>query len=107
VVVLYGGSRMEEAATVDLFERPRHPYTLGLLASKPRLTPGIKNRPGRLAEIPGTVPSPTDLVGGCAFAPRCSRALPRCAELRPRITGEGGGHLFSCWNPASPEGGRP
>jgi len=107
VVVLYGGSRMEEAATVELFEHPRHPYTLGLLASKLRLTRGAKDRPERLAEIPGTVPSPRDLIGGCAFAPRCGRALPRCTELRPRMTGEGGDHFFSCWNPAFPRGERP
>jgi len=104
VVVLYAGSRMEEASTIDLFKRPRHPYTVGLLASKPKLSTGATSRPERLLEIPGTVPSPTDWVEGCAFHPRCGRALVSCAQLRPPMTRDRTGHVFACWNPVPTEG---
>src|SRR6202047_2746605 len=73
VVVMYAGRKVEEAPVRELFRRPRHPYTLGLLASVPRLgaTLGRAEAP-RLAEIPGTVPSLREPIIGCAFAPRCA-----------------------------------
>src|SRR6185295_7156104 len=78
VVVMYAGRKVEEALVTDLFDRPRHPYTQGLLKSIPRLEQaGAAGRP-RLAEIPGMVPSLKDEIAGCVFAPRCAYATERC-----------------------------
>ena len=65
---MYAGRRIEEAPTAELFDRPAHPSTRGLMASIPRLR--AKNRKRRLAEIPGLVPSLREPIGGCAFAPQ-------------------------------------
>ncbi|MBL8693634.1 MAG: ABC transporter ATP-binding protein [Planctomycetes bacterium] len=95
VAVLYAGRVVEEAAASSLFSRPRHPYTAALLASAPRLT-GL--RPSRLAAIPGTPPRPGELPTGCAFAPRCPRAVSRCrSEVPPQITQNES--RFSCFEP--------
>ncbi len=98
VVVLYAG-RCAEAGTVDeVFASPQHPYTQGLMASMPRRA--LRSGATRLAEIPGVVPTPDRLPPGCAFAARCPRALPVCAQdappLHPRPTGQ---HV-ACHNPA-------
>mgnify|MGYP003642439633 CR=1 FL=1 len=76
VAVMYAGAVVEEAGVQDLFARPAHPYTRGLLASIPR-----PDRPEgeRLRAIPGAVPPLTALPPGCAFAPRCAFSLPACA----------------------------
>ena len=71
VVVMYAGRKVEEADVFDLFERPLHPYTLGLLNSMPRLDDDSQKR---LTEIPGMVPSLRTEIIGCAFAPRCPSA---------------------------------
>jgi peptide/nickel transport system ATP-binding protein len=76
VVVMYAGQVVEEADIHDLFERPRHPYTEGLLAAIPQ----IAAVGGRLASIPGVVPSPAAMPPGCRFEPRCPYALPACRE---------------------------
>ncbi len=80
VIVMYAGKKVEEATVDDLFDNPRHPYTRGLMASMPAvISLGAKND-ARLTEIPGMVPSLTNLPPGCAFAPRCQlrdRPLPR------------------------------
>jgi peptide/nickel transport system ATP-binding protein len=102
VIVMYAGRCVEEAATVDLFEQPRHPYTVALLASGPRLSQGSQTRTERLVEIPGMVPSPANPIPGCVFAPRCSFALPRCSELHPPMTVNEEDHSFACWNPVPP-----
>jgi len=80
VAVMYTGRIVEESPVEELFERPKHPYTEGLLCSVPKLTSEhvIKNE--RLQTIEGTVPRPTDLPPGCHFAPRCSYRMPRCTE---------------------------
>ena len=80
VAVMYTGRIVEESPVEELFERPKHPYTEGLLRSVPKLTSEhvIKNE--RLQTIEGTVPRPTDLPPGCHFAPRCSYRMPRCTE---------------------------
>ena len=80
VAVMYTGRIVEESPVAELFERPKHPYTEGLLRSVPKLTSEhvIKNE--RLQTIEGTVPRPTDLPAGCHFAPRCSYRMPRCTE---------------------------
>ena len=74
VVVMYAGQIVEQAAAVDLFGRPRHPYTEALLDSIPQLTP----RGEPLHAIPGMVPRPDQFPAGCRFAPRCSYALEAC-----------------------------
>jgi peptide/nickel transport system ATP-binding protein len=74
VVVLYGGKVMEEAPIGDLYFRPAHPYTEGLLNSMPQIGP----RSGRLASIPGSTPVPSALPPGCAFSPRCPYAVDAC-----------------------------
>ena len=105
VVVMYAGRKVEEAAVDDLFARPRHPYTEGLLNSIPRLAEaGAAGRP-RLTEIPGTVPSLTEEVAGCVFAPRCSYAKERCRREYPPLEEKAPGHLAACWESARLRGG--
>ncbi|MCU1265423.1 MAG: transporter ATP-binding protein [Acidobacteria bacterium] len=80
VAVMYTGKIVEESPVDELFARPKHPYTEGLLRSVPKLTADDVIKKERLATIEGTVPSPTDLPPGCHFAPRCPYRLPRCIE---------------------------
>ena len=98
VVVMYAGRKVEEAAVGDLFRRPQHPYTLGLLASVPRLGATLgRAEPPRLAEIPGTVPSLRDPIVGCAFAPRCAYATERCSREAPPLEAKTAAHLAACF----------
>ena len=80
VAVMYTGKIVEESPVEELFARPRHPYTEGLLRSVPKLTVEHVAKKERLETIEGVVPSPTDLPSGCHFAPRCPYRMPRCAE---------------------------
>ncbi|WP_172123996.1 ABC transporter ATP-binding protein [Devosia sp. 919] len=96
VVVMYAGRRVEEASVYDLFDRPIHPYTLGLMGAVPRSVPG-QQIGERLVDIAGTVPPLWDLPKGCAFAPRCPRASQRCFEERPPLVEKRPGHLAACW----------
>ena len=98
VVVMYAGRKVEEALVGDLFRRPQHPYTLGLLASVPRLGATLgRAEPPRLAEIPGTVPSLRDPIAGCAFAPRCAYATERCSREAPPLEAKTAAHLAACF----------
>jgi peptide/nickel transport system ATP-binding protein len=98
VVVMYAGRKVEEAPVGDLFRRPQHPYTLGLLASVPRLGATLgRAEPPRLAEIPGTVPSMRDPIVGCAFAPRCAYATERCSREAPPLEAKTAAHLAACF----------
>ncbi len=98
VVVMYAGRKVEEAPVGDLFRRPQHPYTLGLLASVPRLGATLgQAEPPRLAEIPGTVPSLLDPIVGCAFAPRCAYATERCSREAPPLEAKTAAHLAACF----------
>ncbi len=83
VVVMYAGRKVEEAPVEDLFARPLHPYTLGLLNSIPKLEAAGAAGRQRLAEIPGMVPSLKEEIAGCVFAPRCAYAN---GALPPRIS---------------------
>jgi peptide/nickel transport system ATP-binding protein len=93
VVVMYAGRKVEEATVLDLFDRPRHPYTRALMASMPALS----TRAARLAEIPGLVPAPHQLGRGCAFAPRCAYAEARCRVEQPAFLVDGFGHGAACF----------
>ena len=80
VAVMYTGRIVEESTVEELFKRPKHPYTEGLLRSVPKLTAADVVKKERLETIEGVVPSPTNLPPGCHFAPRCPYRLPRCTE---------------------------
>ena len=80
VAVMYTGRIVEESPVEELFARPKHPYTEGLLRSVPKLTSEYVAKAVRLETIEGVVPSPTDLPPGCHFAPRCRHRMPRCSE---------------------------
>jgi oligopeptide/dipeptide ABC transporter ATP-binding protein len=100
VVVMYAGRKVEEAPVDDLFERPAHPYTRGLLASIPHLDAASRTSPSRtrLNEIKGMVPVLSRLPRGCAFAPRCSFASDRCRTEFPPLSTLRDGHLVACWH---------
>ncbi|WP_119696190.1 ABC transporter ATP-binding protein [Microbacterium halotolerans] len=100
VVVMYAGQVVEDAAPKDIFARPSHPYTAGLLASIPPLT---GERPTRLPAIRGSVPDPSALPTGCAFHPRCAFATERCANEAPPARDVGGSRV-ACWNPMTTKG---
>ena len=85
VIVMYAGKKVEEASVEDLFENPQHPYTRGLMASMPAVIALSTKTDARLTEIPGMVPSLTNLPAGCAFAPRCTMAIDRCRPEYPPL----------------------
>jgi oligopeptide/dipeptide ABC transporter ATP-binding protein len=93
VNVMYAGRIIERASAAELYANPRHPYTLGLLRSVPRLD---EPRRSRLAPIEGQPPDLTRLPQGCAFAPRCAYRVARCGEVPP-LAPAGGDHLSACW----------
>jgi len=102
VLVMYAGRKVEEAPVADLFNEPLHPYTQGLLASIPKLRTLEGFHPGRrqrLAEIPGMVPSLSEQLIGCPFAPRCPRATAQCREAAPPLEPQGAGRMAACWHP--------
>jgi len=80
VAVMYTGKIVEESPVDELFARPKHPYTEGLLRSVPKLTVRDVAKAERLQTIEGVVPKPTKLPPGCHFAPRCPYRMPRCDE---------------------------
>ena len=80
VAVMYTGRIVEESPVQELFARPKHPYTEGLLRSVPKLTSEFVAKKERLETIEGTVPRPTALPTGCHFAPRCPHRMPRCTD---------------------------
>jgi peptide/nickel transport system ATP-binding protein len=101
VIVMYAGRKVEEATVGELFAKPLHPYTVGLMNSIPRLDlmRGQTDRSNeRLQEIPGIVPPLFDLPPGCAFAPRCSRADEKCRSERPAYEEKQSGHWAACWH---------
>jgi peptide/nickel transport system ATP-binding protein len=99
VLVMYAGRKVEEAPAEDLFAAPQHPYTLGLLGAVPNPTKRMAQ--GRLQEIPGIVPSLTQRLGYCAFAPRCPRADERSHTERPALEEVRPGHLVACFYPGA------
>jgi len=93
IIVMYGGLIMEEAPVAAIFDRPMHPYTMGLLASLPSLRTGAQ----RLESIPGSPPDMTNPGDGCPFAPRCAYARVRCETTRPGFYAAGPGRRSACW----------
>jgi oligopeptide/dipeptide ABC transporter ATP-binding protein len=100
VVVMYAGRKVEEASADDLFDRPAHPYTRGLLGSVPNLEAAAHSRERRvrLNEIKGMVPSLADLLPGCSFAPRCGFATAECRAAPPPLAQRRPGHWVACWH---------
>ncbi len=96
VIVMYAGRIVESAAAGELFSRPLHPYTHGLLACVPRWPGG---RLERLPSIAGQPPHAGAHPSGCAFAPRCPRAAARCGEQRPALRPATQGRLVACHFP--------
>ena len=88
VAVMYAGEIVEERSAADLFAAPQHPYTAALLAARPECSEG-----GPLATIPGVVPGPADLPGGCLFGPRCAFATLRSRKDRPLLRDWLGGRV--------------
>jgi oligopeptide/dipeptide ABC transporter ATP-binding protein len=101
VVVIYAGRKVEEAPVAELFERPAHPYTHGLLGSIPSLDDAsvADGRRKRLDEIKGLVPSLASLPPGCSFAPRCARASEKCLASYPPLVEIRNEHWVACWHP--------
>ncbi len=99
VVVMYAGRKVEEANVDDLFERPSHPYTRGLLGSIPSLDLAARIVPARarLNEIKGMVPSLFNLPKGCSFAPRCALATEQCRAVSPMLEQLRPNHWVACW----------
>jgi peptide/nickel transport system ATP-binding protein len=95
VIVMYAGRVAEQAEVIELFDRPLHPYTRGLMASIPRIGRGRRRR---LAEIPGIVPDLRAPIAGCAFASRCPLADHRCRMEAPPLAEHRRGHLAACWH---------
>jgi oligopeptide/dipeptide ABC transporter ATP-binding protein len=96
VMVMYAGHVVEQAPVRELFHRPLHPYTIGLLGSLPRLDEK-KTAQGKLKAIRGMVPDLLRMPSGCSFAPRCDWAKKHCSENVPGLTELKPGHLVSCW----------
>lgn len=94
VIVMYAGLIVEEAAVDELYEDPRHPYTLALLAALPRVD---RRRDRRLKSIPGAPPNLLVEPHGCPFAPRCEYLIERCKDDNPSLTQVGGAHTIACW----------
>jgi oligopeptide transport system ATP-binding protein len=94
VNVMYAGKIVEKGTAHDIYEDPRHPYTIGLMASVPQLDQDIKKK---LVPIQGQPPNLANVPDGCAFHPRCNYAIERCREEIPQLVSLGGKHEKACW----------
>ncbi len=92
--VMYSGYIVESAPAEDLFTKPRHPYTLGLLRSIPRID---EPRKEKLIPIEGLPPDLIDAPQGCPFVPRCTYKIDRCVEENPSLEPFELGHSIACW----------
>ncbi|HEV2675127.1 MAG TPA: ABC transporter ATP-binding protein [Aliidongia sp.] len=97
VVVMYAGRKVEEGSVRDIFARPLHPYTRGLLGAVPKLGSSLEsNTRSRLTEIPGQVPSLRVPIVGCPFASRCPSVTDICRSMAPAVEEKRAGHLVAC-----------
>ena len=96
VAIMYAGKIVERSNTRAIFNRPFHPYTVGLLNSLPGAT-GQKKK--RLDAIPGVVPNPLNLPSGCRFRDRCPRAADLCVQTEPELSENETGHTVACHFP--------
>ncbi len=94
VAVMYAGRIVEKAGVEELFARPEHPYTVGLLGSIPKMS--LERT--RLPAIEGQVPNPLAMPRGCRFAPRCPFATDKCRAEDPPLMPVGDGHESACWH---------
>jgi oligopeptide/dipeptide ABC transporter ATP-binding protein len=94
VVVMYTGEIVEEASVFELFANPKHPYTIGLLGSLPKINEQLEE----LDSIPGTVPNPLHIPSGCAFHPRCPLADETCISSKPGLEQKGSKHWVRCFH---------
>jgi len=92
VLVMYAGRVVEQAPVHNLFRRPMHPYTAGLIAAIPPLDIDLR----RLPTIPGSIPDPGRNIPGCRFSPRCNEVEPACRQSAPALVDVGPGHLARC-----------
>jgi oligopeptide/dipeptide ABC transporter ATP-binding protein len=99
VYVMYAGQMVEEAPTAQLFARPAHPYTEGLMAA----VPNLEERRERLRAIPGQVPPANAWPTGCRFHPRCPHAWEKCREELPPLLDVEPGHRARCWLVTEPQ----
>lgn len=93
IIVMYGGGIVERGTVFDIFERPKHPYTLGLLKSLPR----IDIKQDRLIPIEGTPIDLLNMKSGCPFSTRCEECMKVCIENKPPIVQFEEGHFSACW----------
>ncbi|MDR0451459.1 MAG: ABC transporter ATP-binding protein [Treponema sp.] len=100
VLVMYAGKIVESGKAEDVFRRPLHEYTRGLIGS----IPDRKRKGSALANIPGKVPSVEEQLPGCPFAPRCAKARERCREAFPEATAFGSGQRVHCFAAEPPSG---
>ncbi len=94
VMVMYAGQIVEAAPVRELYDHPRHPYTIGLLQSIPGL---LGQSSSRLRAIPGQPPDLSQPIGGCAFAPRCQYSQDACFQSKPRLEAITPSHQVACW----------
>jgi len=95
VVVMYAGNVVEKGKVLDIFQNPMHPYTIGLLKSKPII--GKTNHNERLYSIPGQVPNPINMPENCHFNERCEFCQEGCKEKQPKLVDVGNGHYVACF----------
>ncbi|WP_371069774.1 ABC transporter ATP-binding protein [Sediminibacillus sp. JSM 1682029] len=93
VAVMYSGEIVEEADVATLFKNPTHPYTVGLLES----VKSLGDKSNKLYSIPGNVPTPKQLTGGCRFASRCPHAMEICRNQAPPLFSIEADHRSKCW----------
>ena len=93
VMVMYAGKKVEEGTVEEIFNSPKHPYTIGLLNS----VPNVDNPEFELEPIPGSLPTLTEKIEGCRFHPRCKFATDRCKMAAPPEFKAEDGHTVSCW----------
>jgi oligopeptide/dipeptide ABC transporter ATP-binding protein len=94
VIVMYAGRIVELGDAKDIYLKSRHPYTLGLLRSVPRLD---ESASAKLETIEGMPPDLIDMPEGCSFAPRCKFVIDRCTQETPELMAAEGTHLSACW----------